>query len=65
MSSASYVLVDEGFGPLECVVRAKAVRRRMCRDLFGGPGREQLLVEFPGGERRWIDRWTEQREACE
>jgi hypothetical protein len=54
-----YVFVDEGYGPAEHWVKAKVIESRMCKDLFDGPDKEQLLVELPGGERFWAAFWEE------
>lgn len=54
-----YVMVDDGYGPAECWNRVKVVGKAMSKDLFGGPDKEQLLVERGGGERSWVAYWKE------
>ena len=54
-----HVLVDDGYGPAECWHRVKVVGRQMCKDLFGGPDNEQLLVQYGDGTRKWAAFWKE------
>jgi hypothetical protein len=57
--SVRYVLVDDGYGPAECWYRVKVVGSQMCKDLFGGPDKEQLLVQYGDGTRKWAAFWQE------
>lgn len=57
-------MVDEGYGLTECLTRAKVIDTMTVKALFGGTN-ENLLVELPGGERKWIGFWTETSQAPE
>ena len=59
-----HVMIDQGYGPAECWVKAKVVDSQMTRDLFDDKKQnEQLLVEIPGGERVWVAFWNEMPNA--
>lgn len=53
-----YVNIDMGYGPAESWEKAKVIRSEMRKSLFSGE-QEALLVERLGGERVWVDYWTE------
>ena len=58
--STRYVMVDRGYMTNECWYHAKVINSRPCvKNLFTGEMGERLLVELPGGERIWVDYWTE------
>lgn len=53
-----YVSVDMGYGLQENWYHVRVIGSRTVDTLFSGP-QEELLVELPGGERKWVSYWTE------
>ena len=61
MKAKRYVNVDMGYGPAERWERAKVIKSQMIGQLFSDEPKESLLVELSGGERTWVDYWTEDK----
>jgi hypothetical protein len=59
MKKVRYVMIDQGYGPEEHWVRAKVIRSMKCQNLFDQGESEQLLVEILGGERLWVESWSD------
>ena len=54
-----FVEVDLGYMTNECWYRARVICSQRVKDLFGDGDNENLLVELPGGERKWVAFWRE------
>ena len=61
MKKARYVNVDMGYGCHESWQCARVIASQMRSELFGDGQKESLLVQISGGERTWVDFWTEDK----